>query len=360
MRRKTQRQASAKPFTAEFKRLGIVLQPNRRLIERAGVTNPASARLSDDSLQLYPRMIAPGNISRVGCFLAKENRRGKLSLKSCGLVLEPKAPYEIRQAPDGMGCEDPRITFIPALNRYVMAYVAFGPRGPEVAVAVSNDALRWQRLGLMRFKKSRMPFADKDAAFFPATIESPSGVPSLALYHRPTLWALWQKHGGKTVDILQRRGLPHEHMSLGYVSLAGVRKDIRKIVEVSETHPLQLPKVPWGKVKVGAGTPPVRVAEGWLSVIHGVDKCREHPGEWHLRYCAGIIIHDAHDIARVIYRSHEPLFVPEIPAEIHGIVGHVVFPTAIDPRPDLGDEVFDIYYGMGDQRTGRGRLRLKR
>ena len=74
-----------------------------------------------------------------------------------------------------------------AIDRYVMAYVAFGPRGPEVAVAVSEDGLDWKRLGLLQFQGSNEPFADKDAAFFPEPVASPAGIESLAFYHRPTL-----------------------------------------------------------------------------------------------------------------------------------------------------------------------------
>ena len=345
-------------FTADFKRLGIVFKPDQRAVDREGIINPASARLRDGSLRLYPRMIARGNISRIGLFRAHEHNRGALIVDQCGYALKPTAPYELRDESDGYGCEDPRITYIPVIDRFVLAYVAFGPRGPEVAVAVSRDGRAWKRLGLVRFQNSTASFADKDAAFFPEPIISPSGVPSLALYHRPTLWSLWRKHGKAAVQIIKRSRKAHEHISIAYISLAAVRKDLRKLCEVRETHPLRLPTAGWGRIKVGGGTPPVRIREGWLSVIHGVDECQEHRGQNHLRYSAGIIILHAARLDQVIYRSPTPLFVPELPGEIRGKVGHVVFPTAIDPRPDLGDRTFDIYYGMGDSRTGRGRLTL--
>ncbi|HYL26793.1 MAG TPA: hypothetical protein VEW74_03100, partial [Candidatus Nitrosotalea sp.] len=79
---------------------------------------------------------------------------------------------------------------IRAIDRYVMAYVAYGPRGPEVALAISEDGLAWHRLGLLQFQGSDSPFADKDAAFFPEPVASPSGVQSLVFYHRPTIQGL--------------------------------------------------------------------------------------------------------------------------------------------------------------------------
>ena len=72
----------------------------------------------------------------------------------------------MRDATGGYGCEDParHVSAVARPLRYVA--VAFGPRGPEVAVAVSSDGLAWQRLGLLAFRRPGARFADKDAAFF--------------------------------------------------------------------------------------------------------------------------------------------------------------------------------------------------
>jgi len=57
------------------------------------------------------------------------------------------------------------------------------------------------------------------------------------------------------------------------------------------------------------------------------------------------------------YRSAQPVLTPELPEECHGTVAHVVFPTGIDRRDDLGlTDRFDIYYGMADNRIGVARL----
>jgi predicted GH43/DUF377 family glycosyl hydrolase len=320
-----------------------------------GILNPACARLRDDTLQLYPRMVAAGNISRIGSFCAVEHTDGSLRVEPRGYALEPSAPYELRNAIGGYGCEDPRVTFMPVLDRYVMSYVAFGPRGPEVAVAVSSDGLAWERLGLLEFRRTGARFADKDAAFFPAPVKSPSGVESLAFYHRPTL-QLEVKDAEEALAAIE--ALPpnrREGIAIGYIPLDRVLADINELCRVTETHRLTLPPVNWGFIKSGAGTPPVRVDEGWLSVIHGVDQIPHANGGSLLRYCAGVIIHDAERLDRVIFRSHDPLFVPERRGEIHGTVGHVVFPTGIDRR---GERAFDIYYGMADYEIARGRLTL--
>ena len=68
-----------------------------------------------------------------------------------GIALEPEAEYELR--PDGSGgCEDPRITYGEDLKRYVMTYTALSPKGPRIALALSEDLFHWQRLGLATFR----------------------------------------------------------------------------------------------------------------------------------------------------------------------------------------------------------------
>ena len=124
----------------KFVRSGIVLKPNRSL-GPFGILNPACARLRDDTLQLYPRMVTKGNVSRVGSFRAAACPDGTLELDFCGFALEPQAPYELRDGPGGYGCEDPRVTFLPSLDKYVMAYVAFGPRASFCVSPVSARTL---------------------------------------------------------------------------------------------------------------------------------------------------------------------------------------------------------------------------
>ncbi|MGA8474218.1 MAG: hypothetical protein WB681_04035 [Candidatus Cybelea sp.] len=341
----------------EFRRTGIVLKPHDVSAGGMGVLNPACARLRDNALQLYPRVVAPGNISRIGSFRAHEREDGTMEVEPQGYALEPEAPYELRTEPGGYGCEDPRVTFVKAIDRYVMAYVAFGPRGPEVAVAVSPDGLQWQRLGLLQFRGDRAPFADKDAAFFPEPVMSPGGIESLAFYHRPTL-QLSVADGRSALDVIE--SLPpsrREGIAIGYIPLEAVAADLRALCTVTETHRLKMPDAAWGSIKVGGGTPPVRIPEGWLSVIHGVDELHHVSGKALLRYCAGVIVHDARRLDRILFRSPEPLFVPELRGELRGAVGHVVFPTGIDRRAECE---FDIYYGMADYEIGRGRLMLFR
>jgi beta-1,2-mannobiose phosphorylase / 1,2-beta-oligomannan phosphorylase len=116
-----------------------------------------------------------------------------------------------------------------------------------------------------------------------------------------------------------------------------------------------LPEAAWGRIKVGARTPPVRVREGWLAFIDGVDELEHPSGAALMRYCAGVIIQGAERLDRVISRSPGPASSAGLPARSTVPSRHVVFPTAIDAR---GERAFDIYFGMADCEIGRGRLDL--
>jgi predicted GH43/DUF377 family glycosyl hydrolase len=70
------------------------------------------------------------------------------------------------------------------------------------------------------------------------------------------------------------------------------------------------------------------------------------------------MVHDLEHPHKILYRSPKPILSPQSDAELRGIVDNVVFPTAIDPRPDLGDRVFDFYYGMADWSIGAARMSL--
>ena len=340
-----------------IERRGLVLAPEGDPTEYEGVLNPACARTRDGALLLYPRAVAQGNISRVGRVHIVPQERG-FAVTREGFALEPQADYEVRPQP-GYGCEDPRVTFIPELDRYVMAYTAFGPAGPRIALALSVDGMTWERLGLMRFERPGMSTGDdKDAAFFPEPVLSPSGERCLAFYHRPMLH-LSAVDGRAAIPMIER--LPfadRESIRIGYVPLEPVLHDIHALLDVSETVLVLSPNDDWGSIKVGGGTPPVRIGAGWMSLYHAVDLIDNSGSRPKFRYSAGVVVHDYERPDKVLYRSPQPVLAPTTGHEREGTVDNVVFPTGIDPRPDLGAHVFDIYYGMADYSIGAARMTL--
>jgi beta-1,2-mannobiose phosphorylase / 1,2-beta-oligomannan phosphorylase len=348
-------------FTVQ--RLGVVMEPDPNDPQEAmGVLNPAASRGPDGELYLYPRIVAEGNYSRIGrARVIFDDDQNPIDVERLGFVLEPREEYELTAAGTG-GCEDPRVTFIAALNRYVMAYVALGATGPRVAVAVSEDSVTWRRLGLLHFSSARVDFGkygNKDASFFPEPVLDPNGTPSLAIIHRPT----YRQHfpdGSEQVVLPQHIQDPRESVWISYVNLERAQHDERRLTHVHDNHLLLAPQADWERIKLGGGPPPVRIRQGWLLFYHGIRPLTLPSGEVAKRgeYCAGIALLDRDRPWHVLYRSPTPCLAPEGPDELTGIVDHVVFPTGVDARFDLDPGRIDVYYGMADKRIGAARLQV--
>src|SRR6202050_1909330 len=136
----------------KLQRLGMLMEPepgNAQEVE--GVLNPAAARGPDGELYLFRRRVARGNCSRIGIARERFNKTGDpVGVERLGIALEPEADYERR--PDGSGgCEDPRITFVEPLQRYVMTYTALSPRGPRIAGQFRKTSSTGSGWGCRRF-----------------------------------------------------------------------------------------------------------------------------------------------------------------------------------------------------------------
>lgn len=332
--------------------------------EAWGVLNPACARGRDGQLYLFPRIVAAGNYSRIALCRVRFGPDGNpAGVDRLAIALEPHEPYELLLR-EGGGCEDPRVTYIPALDRYVMAYTALSDSGARVALAISYDLRIWQRLGLVNFAQERgidwNAQGDKDAMFIPEPVLDPQGRPALALLHRPT-YQLARREG--QVDVLVPDGINDERESIwiSYVPLDAVLADASSLTHCAQHELLATPLDGWEGVKIGAGAPPILTHLGWLLLYHGVGAhlhavaTGEDAARKSLRYSAGIMVLDRHDPRRVLYRSPQPVLEPATEEERVGIVSDVVFPTGLDPRtPLVPGARLDVYYGMADRLIGAG------
>ena len=348
----------------KLQRLGLIMEPepgNPQEIE--GVLNPAAARGPDGKLYLFPRLVAKGNYSRIGIARVRFNDDGDpTGVERLGIALEPEANYELRPNGGG-GCEDPRVTFVEPIGRYLMTYAAFSARGPRIALAVSEDLFHWKRLGLVSFSPYRgIEFDDvddKDASLFPVAIANPSGHPELAIVHRPLFPGTRPEEtachpGTRDVD------LDRESMWISYCPMALDGHEPDLLGKFTSHHRLATPVAPWERLKIGGGTPPVLTRHGWLIVYHGVSEMPQTSKGTHaLCYSAGVMVLSKEHPQMIHYRSADPVLTPSLPQERDGTVANVVFPTGIDRRDDIGmPDRFDIYYGMADSRIGAARLEL--
>ncbi|MGM0386744.1 MAG: glycoside hydrolase family 130 protein [Actinomycetota bacterium] len=344
------------PYT--LTRLHTVMVPEAgNALEVEGVLNPASGRTPDGELYLLPRLVAEGNVSRVGIAKVVLEDGVPVGVEREGVVLAPDAGWE--RALNHAGTEDPRTTWVPSLGLHVMTYVAFGPLGPRSALAVSADLRNWRRLGPIHFEYQEELDADlnlcsnKDVVFFPEVVPGPGGVPCYAMIHRPT-WDIGWIRPGEGFHVPAGIIDDRPGMWISYAPADQVQQDVAALVHQHDSGLLALSEFRFELLKIGAGPPPIRVPEGWLLIHHGVSG--EIIDQWStgnkVRYAAGAMILDADDPSRVIARTAEPLLAPETEDELVGTVGNVVFPTAIE---EVDGRLF-VFYGMADAKIGVARL----
>jgi predicted GH43/DUF377 family glycosyl hydrolase len=202
------------------------------------------------------------------------------------------------------GVEDPRITYVPELERYAVVYTSYSRGGPGVSLALTADFVSFERYGLV------MQPEDKDATLLPHRIGG-----NWAMVHRPVgpfgahIWISYSpdlRHWGSHKLILEaRRGAW------------------------------------WDANKIGLSPPLIETPEGWLMIYHGV---RHTPGG--CLYRLGLALFDLETPERCLLRGDSWVFGPEEVYEREGDVNNVVFPCGLTVGPD-GDSL-NMYYGAAD------------
>ncbi len=218
---------------------------------------------------------------------------------------EPTLDANPRDYPEEIwGIEDPRITYVPELEQYAIAYTSFSRGGPGVSLALTRDFRSFERYGVI------MSPEDKDAALLPRKIGG-----FWALIHRPmtTLGAhMWISYspdlhhwGSHKIMLQARRG--------GW----------------------------WDANKIGLCSPPIETAMGWLVLYHGVRQTASGS-----IYRMGLALFALDNPEICLQRGDSWMFGPETPYEHGGDVHDVVFPCGQTIGAD-GDTIH-LYYGAGD------------
>jgi predicted GH43/DUF377 family glycosyl hydrolase len=270
------------------------------------VFNPGATLLADGTTLLLCRV---------------EDRRGHSHLCAArsrdgvgGWVVDPSptlAPDPEHYPEELWGIEDPRITFVAELGKYVVAYTAYGRGGPGVALAQTEDFRSFERLGLV------MQPDDKDAALLPRRIDG-----NFALIHRPIA------DSGAHV----------------WISFS---PDLRNW----GNHKLVLPArrgAWWDANKVGLSPPLIETPRGWLMIYHGV----RQTASGHL-YRLGVALLDLEKTNQCVLRGDAWIFGPEAPYEREGDVNNVTFPCGYTLASD-GDTI-NLYYGAADSSVALAR-----
>ncbi len=208
------------------------------------------------------------------------------------------------------GVEDPRITRIG--DTYYITYVGVSSSmGVATFLMSTTDFESFERHGVI------FPCENKDVVLFP---EKAKG--NYWAYHRPV-----------------------GHIEISNLAIVSANSpdlmrwgDHRLVLGCSESPS-------WYSKRIGAGTPPVKTSEGWLTIFHGVRE--QFPGDPIGEYTAGAMLAAMDDPGRIIKVSGEPFFRAETDYEVSGYVNNVVFPTGIVKDLDNDDRIH-VYYGCAD------------
>jgi predicted GH43/DUF377 family glycosyl hydrolase len=264
------------------------------------VFNPGAARVGNETILL-------ARIEDMRGISALHVARSPDGVADWRFDPEPLLRPDVEHYPEEIwGCEDPRLTWLPELEEWAIAYTAYSRRGPLVSLAMTRDFHTVRRLGPV------MPPEDKDAALFPRRFDG-----RWAMIHRPS-----PLRGGA-------------HMWLSFSPDLRHWGDHTLLLEARDG-------AWWDAGKIGLGPPPLETPDGWLVMYHGVHTTSDGP-----IYRAGFALFGLDDPSVVVGRMDEWAFGPAAPYEIIGDVGRVVFPCGWTLDDD-GDRLL-IYYGAADQ-----------
>lgn len=209
------------------------------------------------------------------------------------------------------GIEDPRIVWLPELERYAITYTAYSRNGPLVALAMTSDFKTYDRRGAITAPE------DKDAALFPHRFDG-----RWCLVHRPVPTSPGSK----------------ANMWLSFSPDLKHWGDHMVLMEAREGSA-------WDAGKIGLSPAPLETEEGWLIVYHGVRNTASGA-----IYRMGLALLDRDDPRRVIRRATDWVFGPTEPYEFAGDIPNVVFSCGMVADADSGQ--LRLYYGAADTRIG--------
>ena len=220
----------------------------------------------------------------------------------------PALAYDGEHSEEEWGLEDPRITYVEELGHWIIAYTAFGPAGPGVSLARTEDFRSFERLGAV------MTPDDKNAALLPRRIGG-----DWVLFHRPT--------SVEGADVWLSRSS----------DLRSWRSPERVLNRRRGAW--------WDSARVGMGPPPLETEAGLAR------RLPRRPRDRRRRPLPGGPRTAGHrEPVVVLRRSDEWVLGPSAEYEVTGDVPNVVFPCGL-----LHDEDTDrlsLYYGAADTRVG--------
>ncbi len=188
---------------------------------------------------------------------------------------------------------------------------AYGPAGPAVFLATTEDFISVERHGIIRHPD------DKNAALLPHRIDG-----KWILFHRPRT-----EFGGSHGEILLSRSADLHSWS-----------SPERVLQPRDG-------AWWDAVRIGIGPPPLRTEHGWLLLYHGVKGTVSGS-----IYRVGLALLDLDEPTRVLHRLPHWVLAPLAPYERQGDVPNTIFPCGLIHDEPTG--LVRLYYGAADISIG--------
>lgn len=316
-----------------IKRHGVVLRPTANVFENRSVFNPGIWQ-EGDKVEILYRAVNQNYVSSIG--YARLDGPLTIAERLASPLYLPEFKWE------SQGMEDPRIVKID--NRFIVTYVAHDGKNAVTAYLDGPDLRNLKKQGII---SPKLPYRDmpkiwrwsqlKDEYLFFQAFYQNFGGENILLWHKDFV-CFPEKVNGRFYFL--ERILPDIQLA-ACDSLDDLSDNyfwIRHLLEL-DRHVLLENTAGFESRNIGVGAPPIKTADGWLVIYHGVTEDNKKR-----TYSAGAALLDLNDLHKIIGRLPTPLFKPETDYELSGEVNNVVFPTG---TALFGDELY-IYYGCAD------------
>jgi predicted GH43/DUF377 family glycosyl hydrolase len=285
--------------------ISIPIMTNKGLTEISYNKNDINLNFSDS------RSIRDDN-NKILNLTSFSSLRLAISNDGYNFQIDEKPCISIDPITENWGIEDPRIAKID--NTFYITYSSVSQNGVGVSLATTKDFKKFNKLGMI------LPPTNKDTVIFPEKINN-----KFYLLHRPSPF---DNLGNSDIWLAESNDLLHwgNHKHLCGSKEGNV----------------------WEALKIGAGSTPIKIDEGWLVFYHGVDKNE--------RYCMGYLLLDKNNPSKILFRTKNPIMEPTMNYEKSGFFSETIFPCATIPTMNK----IIMYYGAADNSICRADIEINK
>jgi predicted GH43/DUF377 family glycosyl hydrolase len=279
-----------------------ILSPRGATWESTGTFNPAVVNREGKIIMLYRAQDKQGT-SRLGY---AESTDGIHFTRRPEPVLSPETDYE----KDG-GVEDPRL--VQFGDTYYLTYTGYNKKDAQLCLATSKDLIHWDRKGVIipANKGNWNVKWTKSGAIVPQKIDG----------------KYWMYFLGTSADGRDQGGLAES-------------TDLLNWTEATQTPALPVRSGKFDSRVAEPGPSPIITSNEIVLIYNGADE--------KLVYRTGVAVFNRSDPRKLIWRTDEPIFVPEKDWEKVGQVPNVVF---VEGMVRQGNRYL-FYYGGADKYVG--------